>query len=86
MNKKLTLLLDERVISRAKDYADRNHESLSGMVEKYFTFLTERASSKENEADLPAEIEELIGIVEVPKSLDIKKEYRSYRARKGIHE
>ena len=86
MNKKLTLLLDERIITRAKDYADRNNESLSGMVEKYFTYLTGKASPEGKGAVLPDEIEAMIGIIKVPASLDVKAQYRRHRADKALHD
>ncbi len=86
MNKKLTLLLDEQIISRAKDYANRNRQSLSRMVEKYFIYLTGRGSSLKNGAEIPKEIEEIVGIVNVPDTLDVKAEYRRCRAQKGMHD
>ena len=86
MKRKLTLLLDEKVISRAKEYAERNHQSLSGMVGKYFTFLNGSESSTKDETEFPEEISDLIGIVEVPDSLNVKDEYRKHRADRAIHE
>jgi hypothetical protein len=40
MNTKLTLRLDEDLIRRAKDYADRSGRSVSGLVADYFAILT----------------------------------------------
>ncbi len=85
MNKKLTLFLDETVIYQAKSYAERHKETLSGMVEKYFKYLTSMNPNK-TKAGIPREIEELIGIIRIPGSLDIKKEYRRHRADKALHE
>ena len=59
MNKKLTLLLDEKIIIRAKNYADQNNSSLSGMVENFFTYLTGKALSAGKDTELPEEIDEL---------------------------
>ena len=86
MNKKLTLLLDEKIIARAKHYADENNESLSGMVAKYFMYLTDKASYGLQHTVLPREIEEIIGIVKIPDAIDIKKDYRESRAEKGMHD
>ena len=86
MNKKLTLLLDERIISRAKIYASKNHESLSGLVAKYFTYLAGKDSVAEDGVKLPNDIEQLIGIVAVPDSLDVKEDYRRHRTEKGLHD
>ena len=85
MNKKLTLFLDERVINQAKSYAERHKETLSGMVEKYFNYLTAKNQNK-TKARISREIEELIGIIRIPDNLDIKKEYRRHRAGKAFHE
>ncbi|OHD65515.1 MAG: hypothetical protein A2176_14090 [Spirochaetes bacterium RBG_13_51_14] len=85
MNKKLTLFLDERVINQAKSYAERHKETLSGMVEKYFNYLTAKNQNK-TKARISREIEELIGIIRIPDNLDIKKEYRRHRANKELHE
>ena len=86
MTKKLTLLLDEKIISRAKAYANKNHESLSGMVAKYFTYLAGKDSINEESSKLPKDIEQLIGIVHVPTALDVKDDYRRHRAEKGVHD
>ncbi len=85
MNKKLTLLLDETVISRAKDYAGHHEETLSGLVEKYFNYLTAKTSNKP-EIKISKEIEALVGIVKIPGHLDVKKDYREHRADRVLHE
>jgi len=41
MNSKLTLLLDDKVIKKAKDYSKTNKTSLSKLVEEYFRLLSE---------------------------------------------
>jgi hypothetical protein len=85
MNKKLTLFLDETVVDHAKSYAQRHKETLSGMVEKYFRYLTAQNPEK-TKVRMPREIEELIGIIRIPDDIDIKKEYRQHRAGKTTHE
>ena len=86
MNKKLTLLLDEKIISRAKVQANKNHESLSGMVARYFTYLARTESITEEGAKFPTDIEQLIGIADVPNILDVKNDYRKGRIEKGLHD
>jgi hypothetical protein len=85
MNKKLTLYLDEVVINKTKDYAEHNKETLSGIVEKYFRYITSKTPVK-TKARMPSEIENLIGIIKIPSDLDVKKEYRKHRAEKTLHE
>lgn len=85
MNKKLTLLLDERVINQAKNYAEHHKETLSGMVEKYFKYLTARTTNK-TKTRISSEIEDLVGIIKIPDDLDIKREYRRHRSDKALHE
>ncbi len=85
MNKKLTLLLDETIIAQAKSYAEHHKETLSGMVEKYFKYLTSKHPIK-TKIRLPQEIEELVGVIKIPDNLDVKKEYRRHRADKVLHE
>ncbi len=84
MNKKLTLLLDETVISQAKDYAEHHEEMLSGMVEKYFRYLTAKPSKKPK-VKISKEIEGLVGIIHIPGHLDVKKDYRQHRADRSLH-
>lgn len=70
--KKLTLSIDENVISKAKDFAKRSRRSLSEIVESYLETITK----KENiEAD--AELDEIYGIVNVENDFDDKEAIRS---------
>ena len=85
MNKKLTLLLDETVINQAKEYAKKQNETLSGMVEKYFTFITTK-NPKKVLINASPEIEKLSGIIKIPDNFDIKKDYRQYRSNKLLNE
>jgi hypothetical protein len=60
METKLTLKMDESVITSAKKYAEQNHRSLSGLVETYFRNLTEKTSQKKKFSPL---VESLIGTI-----------------------
>ena len=75
MNTKLTLKLDEEVIERAKNYAKKQHRSLSSLVENYFKIITD--TSPENETISPL-VRELSGVVRLPKGTDARKEYSEY--------
>ena len=86
MNKKLTLMLDDKVIDRAKRYAHGKNESLSQIVAEYFTYLTGKVSSENQNGSLPDEIEKIIGIIKIPDELDVKKDYREGRAGKTVND
>jgi hypothetical protein len=76
MDTKLTLMLEKRVIERAKAYARRHRKSLSGMVENYFKNLTETA--KGDEEEVPALVKSLKGIAKMPADFDFKKDYAKH--------
>ena len=42
MDTKLTLKLNKRAIERAKKYAKKNKQSLSGIVENYFNMISNK--------------------------------------------
>ncbi|MHB1688655.1 MAG: DUF6364 family protein [Ignavibacteriaceae bacterium] len=76
MNTKLTLKLNKRAIDRAKKYAQKNKQSLSVMVEKYFNLI----SDKENitEIEISPNVLELSGIIKLPENINMKEVYRNY--------
>lgn len=82
MNKKLTLLLDDKLIQKTKHYAAKNHQSLSQMVDSYFRFVTSEEAKSTEEPLISPTIEKLIGVIQIPPNLDIKKDYREARAAK----
>ena len=59
MDTKLTLKLNKRVIERAKKYAKRNKQSLSGMVENYFNMIAEKDTL--NDLEISPNVLELSG-------------------------
>ena len=86
MNKKLTLLLDESTINDAKQYAQKNKQSLSQLVETYFRYLTNATrSTRSPRPTRRSVVDELTGIISVPKTLDHKTEYREHRAEKALN-
>ena len=73
MNSKLTLKLNKRAIEKAKKYARKNKQSLSGMVENYFNMI----SNKEilDEIEISPNVLELSGIINLSEVINIKEAY-----------
>ncbi|MCH8069430.1 MAG: hypothetical protein IID16_09225 [Candidatus Marinimicrobia bacterium] len=82
MNTKLTLKLDKGIIDRAKLYAKDKHTSLSLLVENYFKSISEER--EETDIELSPIVQELSGIIELPKDFNLKKEYTNYLIEKYI--
>ena len=82
MNTKLTLTLNKKAIDRAKKYAQRNKQSLSVMVEKYFNLISASADKSDNESLTEIEISpnvlELSGIIKLPELINMKDVYRNH--------
>ena len=76
MNTKLKLKLNKKIIDRAKKYAQKNKQSLSVMVEKYFNLI----SDKENitEIEISPNVLELSGIIKLPENINVKEAYRNH--------
>lgn len=80
MTTKLTLTIDDSVITVAKKYAKKNGKSLSDIVENYLMTLTAK-ESKEEEAISP-KILKLMGTIKLPEDFDYKKELTKGLAQK----
>ncbi len=79
MISKLTLTIDDSVISVAKKYAKQKGKSLSAIVENYLMSI----SSKEiKEESISPSILKLMGAIELPEKFDYKKELRKGIAKK----
>jgi hypothetical protein len=79
MTTKLTLTIDDSVISVAKKYAKKNGKSLSDIVENYLMTLT----SKESKEDaVSPKILKLMGTIKLPEDFDYKKELTKGLAKK----
>ncbi len=76
MNTKLTLKLNKKAIDRAKKYAQRNKQSLSLMVEKYFNLISDRESI--TEIEISPNVLELSGIIKLPEHINMKEVYRNH--------
>ena len=77
MDKKLTLSLNQRVIEKAKKYAQLNQTSLSKMIEAYFDSLTSKEESDIRIKTTPL-VESLCGVMELPSDFDIKEARTKY--------
>lgn len=79
MTTKLTLTIDDSVINGAKNYAKKQGKSLSSIIENYLLSLT---AKDKKEAKLSPNIQELMGVIDLPKDYDYKKELAKGLARK----
>lgn len=80
MQAKLTLSIEKSVIEKAKDFAKRNHTSLSQMIEDYFAGITEK--NKKNDDEIAPEVRALMGILKLPEDFDFKKDRTEYLEQK----
>jgi len=63
MNTRLTLTMDQKIISATKTYAKKHQVTLSKIVENYFSYLLRKT---EPDIKLSAPVEDLSGIIELP--------------------
>ncbi len=75
MNAKLTLKLDNKVIDRAKKYAEKRNTSLSKMIESYLDSVTREDSSG---IEITPLVENLSGVIKLPADYDHRKDYTDY--------
>ena len=73
MNTKLTLKLNKNAIEKAKQYARKNKQSLSILVENYFKIISDKDASPD--IDISPNVLELSGIIKLKENFDLKKEY-----------
>lgn len=79
MTTKLTLTLDDAVISNAKKYARKRGKSLSGIVENYLLSLTRM---EEQDEPVSPQILKLKGVIKLPDGFNYKKELRKSLSKK----
>ncbi len=75
MNTKLTLTIDEKVVNKAKIYARKKGNSLSGIVANYLKAVTKN-SVNETDVDLSLLVKSLKGSFSVRSGFDYKKELK----------
>ena len=72
MTTKLTLTIEQRVITTAKKYAQQKGRSLSDLVENYLRTLS--ANTKESKEDsISPRVKRLVGSIKLPEGFDYKK-------------
>lgn len=74
MDSKLTLKLDHSIIEQAKTYAKKKNTSLSKLIESYLGLLVEPKDTQE----ITPLVKSLSGIVNIPKNVDYKKDYKKH--------
>lgn len=70
MTTKLTLTIEEKVITSAKKYAQKKGKSLSNLVENYLKSISDK------ETDLNAispKVTKLMGVIKLPADFEYKK-------------
>jgi macrodomain Ter protein organizer (MatP/YcbG family) len=79
MNTKLTIKLDDDVITRAKTYAKRRKTSLSRMIESYLDSVTKPESNK---IEITPLVKSLSGVITLKDDYDYKKDRTDYLIKK----
>jgi hypothetical protein len=72
---KLTIKLDDDVISRAKRYAKHRKTSLSKMIESYLDSVTKPNSKK---IEITPLVKSLSGVITLTDDYDYKKDYADH--------
>jgi hypothetical protein len=72
MTNKLTLTINDSVISVAKQYAKQEGKSLSQLIENYLKSLT--AKEPQEDEKISPKILKLMGVIALPDKFDYKKE------------
>ena len=80
MDTKLTIKLDNDVISRAKRYAQQRKTSLSKMIESYLDSVTKPES--DDDIEITPLVKSLSGVISLPEDYDYKKDRTEYLIRK----
>ena len=76
----MTISLNETLIQNAKEFAKRNHTTLSQIIEDYLASLTAKADAEKQE--ITPVVKSLSGILNLPDDFDYKTERRNYLHKK----
>ena len=79
MDTKLTIKLDNDVISRAKRYAQKRKTSLSKMIESYLDSVTK---PEQDDIEITPLVKSLSGVISLPVDYDYKKDRAEYLIKK----
>jgi hypothetical protein len=80
MDAKLTLKIDEKVITKAKSYARKKKTSVSKLVEGYLEFITEKP--KVESIDITPLVKSLSGIIPISKVTTAKEAHKKHLIKK----
>lgn len=72
MNTKLTLTIEQKIIEKAKKYANERGRSLSDIIENYLKAITKEDTIED--IDLTPMVKSMKGTFKAPKNIDYKKE------------
>ncbi len=75
MDTKLTIKLDNDVITRAKKYAQHRRTSLSKMIESFLDSVTK---NEPDDIEITPLVKSLSGVIKVPEDFDYKNERTDY--------
>ncbi len=79
MTTKLTLTIDDSVISVAKKFAKKSGKSLSDIVENYLKSLTSKETKDET---ISPRILKLMGVIELPDNFEYKRALKDSLSKK----
>ena len=74
MSTKLTLSLKKSIIERAKQYAKKNNQSLSQVIESYLEKITSNSPEYGDK-----ELDAIRGIITLPADFNLKQEMKKIR-------
>jgi len=72
MKAKITLVIEEEIIEKAKKYARENGRSLSGIIENYLKIITQEEEREHRE--ISPLVKSLKGSFKAPEDFDMEKE------------
>ena len=79
MTTKLTLTIEDKVISSAKKYAQKKGKSLSHLVENYLKSISTKDTSN---LPISPKVSKLRGIIKLPNDFDYKSELSNALSKK----
>ena len=79
MTTKLTLTIEEKVITSAKKYANRKGKSLSHLIENYLKSISVQESDK---SSISPKVSKLMGVIKLSENYDYKVELANALSKK----
>jgi hypothetical protein len=79
MTTKLTLTIEEKVVSSAKKYAKKKGKSLSSLVENYLKSVSVKEEDPER---ISPKVSRLMGVIKLPENYNYKNEIGNALAKK----